>query len=76
MQVWDWDPITKQDVLLIDADPMMVLNDLELTLLVERIQSSDYSATAGKTGSKLMDILHFMGVVLIKLLEILVEIIA
>ena len=81
MQVWDWDYDLQREVLVIDADPMRVVNDPELNDYIEQIRR-DGSARVGSVGGKGKrssagsQLLELMGAVLLKLLEILIEIIA
>ena len=73
-QVWDWDPEKKQNILLIDADPLLLVNDPQLNELIENL---DYSETLGKgTQSKttIKNTLEFAGYALLKILEILIEV--
>ena len=64
--------------MLIDADPMFVLNDIKLTEMIERLEQnrglSGAGSGAGSGKTKINDIIQFIGVVLIKIIEILVEI--
>lgn len=72
--MWDHDPETNLDVLLIDADPMVVLNDPQLTAIIERLPQQGGAGGVRRAGTTIRDIVEFMGVVFIKLCEILIEI--
>lgn len=81
-QVWDWDPEKNREILLIDADPMVLVNSPQLTEIIETMalrggQDSPAGvgrASKGSTTAK--DFVEFIGVVFIKLCEILIEILA
>ncbi len=80
-QVWDWDYEQQREVLLIDADPMRVVNDPRLNEFIEKLYQDSQARTAPNTGGRKEEspgrqFIEFMGVVLIKLFEVLIEIIA
>ena len=75
LQVWELDPETNRKVLMIDADPMMLVNDPKLTQLIETISTrAGGQGLVGKGKNFTKDILEFLGVVVVKLCEVLIEI--
>lgn len=83
-QVWDWDPEKNREILLIDADPMVLVNSPQLTEMIDTMsvdvdmggQDGLHLGRARKGGTTLKDIMEFMGVAFLKLCEILIEILA
>ena len=74
VQIWDWDPESNTDKLLIDVDPLFFANDPSLHQLLEQLVEGGV-ATAGSKQESMMDTLvHWTGVVLVKLVEIAVEV--
>ena len=75
-QVWDWDPDTNQRQLLIDIDPLVMSNDPRLFQLLEglaggeEVQSGQRSTVYGA----LKTVIEWVGYVLIKGLEIAIEV--
>lgn len=60
---------------MIDADPMMLINDPKLTKLIETLSgSAGGQGLAGKGKNATKDIIEFLGVVVVKLCEVLIEI--
>lgn len=76
LQVWEWDPETNRKVLMIDADSMMLLNDPKLTLLIETLPNSRMGGQGllGKGKNTTKELIEFMGVIVVKLCEILIDI--
>lgn len=62
--------------MLIDADPVMLVNDPKLTMIIETLHSPrSYGATRKvKNTSNLKEVIEFIGVIIVKLCEILIEI--
>ena len=72
MQVWDRDPESNEIKLLIDADPLFLANDPSLHRLLRNLARGE---TAGVDGySTIMNILEWAGFLLLKALELIVEI--
>lgn len=63
-------------MLLIDADPMMLVNDPKLTLLIETLTNSGLASQGmlGKGKNATKDVIEFIGVIVIKLCEIIIDI--
>lgn len=75
LQVWEWDPETNRQVLLIDADPMMLANDPRLTQMIETLHGSPPSGGRGAKGKSITkEVIEFIGVIVVKLCEILIEV--
>lgn len=72
MQVWEWDPVSNQNVLMIDADPMLLSNDPRLAEMMATFHDEGAEEGTGKKAAK--DVLEFLGFILIKFFEILIEI--
>lgn len=72
MQVWEWDPVSNQNVLMIDADPMLLSNDPRLAEMMAAFHGEGAEEGTGKKAAK--DALEFLGFILIKFFEILIEI--
>ena len=70
--MWDWDPETKQTILLIDAYPMLLLNDPKLNEVVRGLLHQSFDKTVTRNWFK--EVLSLAGFVLLKLFEILIEI--
>ena len=63
-------------MLLIDADPMVLVNSPQLTEMIESM-SVEGPAGVGRTSkgsNSFKDIVEFMGIVFLKLCEILIEV--
>lgn len=76
--MWDRDPEVEQDVLVIDADPMRVVNDPRLNEFIARLQqdSQTHPGTGTKKESTGHKVVEFLGAVLIKFFEVLIEALA
>ena len=79
-QIWDWDPESNTSKLLIDVDPLFFANDPTLNRLLDHLALGGvaYFSGSGSAGeeSALVTIVRWTGVVLVKLLQIAIEILA
>lgn len=50
LQVWDWDPETGRNVLLVDYDPLEIANDHTLNLLLEQLRQNAVVPAAESKG--------------------------
>lgn len=73
LQVWEWDPEEDRKVLLIDADPMMLVNDPQLTNIIETLHGQD-GYGGGRVKSASREVIESIGYIIVKLCEILIEI--
>ena len=74
MQVWGWDLENNIDILLIDADYMVLVNDPKLKEFINHLESSiDTGSIAVKRIIKYL--IDFAGVAMLKLLEIMIEVV-
>ena len=77
-QIWDWDPESNVDKLLIDVDPLYFANDPTLNRLLDALTQGGVtggihgSSSSGKE-SMFETVIHWTGVVIIKLAQIAVE---
>ena len=71
--MWEWDPEANAEVLVIDANPMLLINDPKVTKIVETLHKEGQS-TVTKAKNSTKEVLEFLGVIVVKLCEILVEI--
>lgn len=61
--------------MLIDADYMVLVNDPKLTAFVEQLENSFGTGSSFAVKNILKDLIDFAGVALLKLLEILLEVV-
>jgi len=86
LQVWDWDFEKQAQVLILDADYMVLVNDPVLIELVQKLNSSGglsmgsgrRSIGSGKEekGNFLRNLAELGGTVLLKIIEVGIEILA
>lgn len=77
VQVWEWDYEADKEMLVIDADPMLLVNDPQLTQIVETLHwNRGWAAGAMGTGKTAKEVLEFIGVIFVKLCEVLFEILS
>lgn len=74
LQVWEWDPEKDRKMLLIDADPMMLVNDPKLTNIIETLHIPGSYGVAGKVKSTSKEVIEFILLMIVKLCDILIEI--
>ena len=75
MQVWDWDPETNEEKLLIDVDPLVLANDPTLNLLLDTLRGDDEGGKKRqKNTTTFRTVLDWTGFLLLKTLEIAVEV--
>ncbi len=81
IQIWEWDPEKKREIMVIDADPMVLMNDPQLNELILYLQQDSGTGGGGTGGGAESNVkrvakntFEYAGIVLLKLLEILVEI--
>ena len=74
-KVWDWDPETQEKKLLIDADPLVLANDPALHQLLDALRGVE-EVGKGRGGhyATLKAILDWTGFLILKTLEIAVEV--
>jgi hypothetical protein len=73
--VWEWDYEKNRRMLMIDADPMMLMNDPKLTEVIEGLQAGGGSSgILGKGKNTTKEVIEFFGYIIVKLCEILIEI--
>ena len=74
--MWVWDHEKNTAVLLIDANYMVLLNDPKLTEFLDQLESNLGTGTGSTVAvqSALKNVVEFAGVALLKLLEIMIEI--
>lgn len=82
LQIWDWDYDKGAQVLLIDADRMVLVND---PILVEYVQQLDGTYYGGRRGGRtakekktsfFKDVAEVGAAVILKILEVAIEILA
>ena len=79
MQVWEWDPESKTDKLVVDVDPLRIANDPELTDVLQMLGAdvtvTGKVASSKKDGGNLFSTLaEYAGLVLVKFIEIAIEV--
>ena len=76
MQVWEQDPESMEKKLVIDVDPLVLVNDPNLTELLNTLYGSDQGVIRTKTGATdvIKKVLEWVGFVLLKIVEVGVEI--
>jgi len=74
MQVWDWDPETNEEKLLIDIDPLVLANDPTLNHLLDTLRGYDGSRKKRQNSTTFRTVLDWTGFLLLKTLEIAVEV--
>lgn len=74
MQVWDWDPETNEEKLLIDIDPLVLANDPTLNHLLDTLRGYDGSGKKRQNSTTFRTVLDWTGFLLLKTLEIAVEV--
>lgn len=78
-QVWEWDPESKTDKLVVDVDPLRIANDPELTDVLQMLGAdvtvTGKVASSKKDGGNLFSTLaEYAGLVLVKFIEIAIEV--
>lgn len=51
IQVWDWDPESGRDVILVNYDPLQIANDPTLHQLLEQLSHNTVGLTAESQGA-------------------------
>ena len=76
MQVWEQDPESMEKKLVIDVDPLVLVNDPNLTELLNTLYGSDQGVIRTQTGATdvIKKVLEWVGFVLLKIVEVGVEI--
>ena len=74
MQVWDWDPETNKEKLLIDLDPLVLANDPTLNHLLDTLRGDDWDGKKRRNTTTFRTVLDWTGFLLLKTLEIAVEV--
>lgn len=74
-KVWDWDPETRENKLLIDVDPLVLANDPDLHQLLDSLKGEEEVGRAkGGHYATFKSILNWTGFLILKTLEIAVEV--
>ena len=74
-QIWDWDPESNSNKLLIDVDPLFLANDPALNRLLALLAQGVVTGINAEGEDGVFDtFLHWTGVVLLKVVEIAVEV--
>ena len=79
IQIWDWDPESNIDKLLIDVDPLYFANDPTLNQLLDTltqggVASAIHGSSSGGKESMFQTAIEWTGIVLLKLAQIAIEI--
>ncbi len=75
-QVWEWDPESNRIQLLIDVDPLILVNDPQLHVLLDRLLGIEEELTgkpAEYTGG-VKTVVEWVGYVLLEILKIVLEV--
>jgi len=76
-KVWDWDPETQENKLLIDVDPLVLANDPALHQLLDSLKGEEaVGRVKGGHYATFKSILNWTGFLILKTLEIAVEVLA
>lgn len=74
-KVWDWDPETQENKLLIDVDPLVLANDPALHQLLDSLKGEEeVGRVKGGHYATFKSILNWTGFLILKTLEIAVEV--
>lgn len=74
LQIWDWDPESNSTKLLIDVDPLFFANDPPLNELLDLLVEGGVVGAGSREETVVDTLIHWTGVVLVKLVEIAVEV--